>query len=63
MSNDTERAAFEAWARQTKFGLKLLVGRYTDYDSDETEIAWRAWQARAAFGAWLVAANAPEEKQ
>lgn len=42
-----ERPAFEQWARQNAFSLKLPA---RDGYPALTQVAWKAWLARAAHG-------------
>ena len=64
VSQDTERAAFEAWygvRRGTSQLGKIATGRY---EWDVTQDAWMAWKAgRAAIAVQPPAASQPSDEQ
>jgi hypothetical protein len=53
MTNDDQRAAFEAWARTELKGVGLTTHRGDDdeyhYDYAHADTAWQAWQAAIEY--------------
>ena len=65
MTDDRERALFEAWAENNGYDLKMFYNKHV-YMHSGAEMAWLVWQARADIarreaGAWQPIETAPRD--
>ena len=57
--NEPERRKFESWLTETGYAA-WRVSPQGDYESEETNAAWRAWLARASSSGWRDIATATD---